>query len=407
MDEQFEEGVVTEGMGALNIRTTDGVAGFSDNDWEAWDALLNESGEASVHLESRAVRAVLRSPARMVRAALWEHPDRGVCGIAIMEDSQASSQGVDDFLEGSALFRVAKSWLHRRGGLHFDVRVLGTPLASGPHAYRFAPGVDEFACIDELLATPAIGSNLPSTLVVKDHPCRFSWGEAKRAGGKSLWRRGWVDLEFDPVMVVDIRRIQSWENYLSALRTKARTKIKRILSLSESLEFEPWSLQEIEQHADDLHALYLEVYGRAAFRLGCLHSEDLACFKLELGDDFRVLAVKHEGSLVGFQCSLANANILEAYFVGFLPHLNKSHALYQRMLLEFIRRGIELGCQEVVLGRTALDIKSSLGAEPRRLVLHERMRNPILHGLSRWAAAASAPKPRDLKRAWKHDGSNE
>ncbi len=62
MDEQFEEGVVTEGMGALNIRTTDGVAGFSDNDWEAWDALLNESGEASVHLESRAGGAEESSP---------------------------------------------------------------------------------------------------------------------------------------------------------------------------------------------------------------------------------------------------------------------------------------------------------------------------------------------------------
>ena len=339
----------------------------------------------------------------MARAALWEHPSGDVRGIAVMEDSQASSQGVDDFLDGSVLFGAAKSWLHRQGGLHFDVRVLGTPLASGPHAYRFAPGVDEHACIDELLATPAIGSIQPSTLLVKDHPCRFSWGEAKRAGGKSLWRKGWVDLEFDPVMVVDIRRIHSWDAYLSALRTKARTKIKRILSLSGDLEFEPWSLDEIERNAGDLHALYLEVYGRAAFRLGCLQREDLACLKLEMGEDFRVLAVKHEGALVGFQCSMANADVLEAFFVGFLPHLNKSHALYQRMLLEFIRRGIALGCQEVVLGRTALDIKSSLGAEPRRLVLHERMRNPILHGLSRWAAAASAPKPRDLKRAWKHD----
>ena len=55
------------------------------------------------------------------------------------------------------------------------------------------------------------------------------------------------------------------------------------------------------------------------------------------------------------------------------------------------------------LGRTALDIKASLGAEPKRLLLHERMANPVMHALSRWAAGASAPKQPALKRAWKQE----
>ena len=92
---------------------------------------------------------------------------------------------------------------------------------------------------------------------------------------------------------------------------------------------------------------------------------------------------------------------VEAYFVGFEGNHNKSHALYQRMLLEFIQWGLREGCGGVNLGRTALDIKASLGAEPQRLVLHERVKNPIVHRLARWAARASAPKQPPLKRAWK------
>jgi hypothetical protein len=73
------------------------------------------------------------------------------------------------------------------------------------------------------------------------------------------------------------------------------------------------------------------------------------------------------------------------------------------MLVEFIQWGIAEKCTSVNLGRTALDIKASLGAEPQRLVLHERMKNPIVHALARWAARASAPKQHVLKRAWKED----
>ena len=391
-------------MESVRMHTTEVAEGFSPEAWQSWDAFLDASGEPSVHLTSGAVRASLGSPQRRVRAAQWHDAQGQLLGIAVLEDSEAISQRVDDFLEGTALFRVAKSWLHRQGGLRFPVRVIGTPLASGPHGYRFSPQLDAFSCLDALFRTSPIGRNrAPKTWVVKDHPCRFHWGEAKRASGKSLWRRGWNDLEFDPVMVVPTAGLATWEDYMGALRTKARTKVKRILTLSEGLDFREMGVSDIRANAAELHRLYMEVYGRAGFRLGCLWPEDFVRLKEEMGEAFRVMGVHMEGRLVGFQCSLAASGILEAYFVGFEAEWNKTHALYQRMLVEFIRRGLALGCREVVLGRTALDIKSSLGAEPRRLVLHQRHGNPLVHFAARWAARASAPLPHELKRAWKAD----
>ena len=375
---------------------------FDAAEWQAWERLL--AREPSVHLSAPAVRAALESPQRQVRAAVWKDAQGKVRGLAISEDSEAVSQGIDDFLEGNALFRRAKSWLHRKGGLTFSVRVIGTPLASGAHACRFAEGVDGLACLDELMALPGVaGAKAPRTWIFKDQPVAQAWADGTQLAGQSSWRPGWVDLEFDPVMCVDLSQHNSWEGYTAGMRTKARTKVKRILKLSEPLTFEALDLQGIDTHRDRLHELYMNVYGRAAFRLGCLQPEDMACLKREMGERFQVWVAKLEGQIIGFHCGLTDGHEVEAFFVGFEGSHNKSHALYQRMLVEFIQWGLALGCSSVNLGRTALDIKASLGAEPKRLVLHERMANPVMHALSRWAAGASAPKQPALKRAWKQE----
>lgn len=400
-------------MTGLLLHTTEEASGFSEEDWASWNAFLEGSGETSIHLRSGSVRAALRSPNRAVRAARWTNENGEWKGIAVCEDSMAISQGVDDFLEGSIWFRRAKNWLHRRGGFRFGVRVVGTPLGSGPHGYRFAPEVNEWPCLRELLELPGIAlvgqpqPSSPSTWVVKDRVCHHPWGDGFRLAGRSQWRKGWVDLEFDPVMRVSLLGKPTWEDYLAAMRTKARTKVKRILTLSAPLDFQSLSAGEIEAELDDLYRLYMNVYGRAAFRLGCLQPEDLVLLKEELGEKFQLWVAKLDGQTVGFHCGMSDGEDVEAYFVGFEVTYNKSHALYQRMLVEFIQWGIAEKCTSVNLGRTALDIKASLGAEPQRLVLHERMKNPVMHALARWAARASAPKQHVLKRAWREEETSK
>ena len=392
-------------MASLTLNITEKASEFTEDQWRAWDAFLSGLKDSSIHLSSGVIRAGLKCPARQVMAAMWTDASAQIQGVAVMEDSEAISQGVDDFLEGTRGFKWAKNWLHREGGFRFGVRVIGAPLASGPHGYRFAEGIDSYTCLQGLLSQPALGgkASVPGTWVVKDAPSAESWANGHRLAGKSSWQTGWVDLEFDPVMRVSLEGRASWDDYLADMRTKARTKVKRILKLSESLTFKALDLEDIRAQADDLHALYLKVYGRAAFRLGCLYPEDMVALKEELGEGFQVWTSELEGEVIGFHCGMCNGQEIEAFFVGFEGSHNKSHALYQRMLVEFIRWGIREGCAVVNLGRTALDIKASLGAEPQRLVLHQRMRNPLVHAMARWAARASAPKQGALKRAWKEE----
>ena len=272
-----------------------------------WDGLIDASGVPSIHLSWDAVCAALAST-RFVRAAWWLDGEGVLVGLAICEDSEAISQGIDDFLEGTALFGWAKSFLHRQGGFRFGVRAIGTPLASGPHGYRFVEGLDALPLIEPLFDMPgAGGGNPPKTRVIKDRASVQGWADGVRLSGQSSWKAGWVDLEFDPVMRVDLAGKPTWDAYLSAMRTKARTKVKRILSLSSSLDIVALDQAGIESQAAKLHELYMLVYGRAAFRLGCLTPDDLIQLKRHMRDRFQVWECRLDGALVGFSAACVTA----------------------------------------------------------------------------------------------------
>ena len=68
---------------------------------------------------------------------------------------------------------------------------------------------------------------------------------------------------------------------------------------------------------DELHALYMSVYGRAGFRLGCLQKEDFALLKEEMGEGFQLWVATLEGRIIGFHCGMCDGQDVEAYFVGF------------------------------------------------------------------------------------------
>ena len=135
-------------------------------------------------------------------------------------------------------------------------------LSSGDHAYRFAPSISEsvkFKLIHQALDIPRInGSKPPNSKMVKDHYSEKGWPE--KIAGKSSWHRKWIDLEFDPVMEVELKpEWKKFEDYSSALRKKSRTKVRRILRGSEELILKDLSLQEVEENADKLHLSLIHI----------------------------------------------------------------------------------------------------------------------------------------------------
>jgi len=59
-----------------------------------------------------------------------------------------------------------------------------------------------------------------------------------------------------------------------------------------------------------------------------------------------------------------NGNVLETYFLGYDEQIQKEKMLYLNMLYNMTKFGIENQFEKILFGRTALEIKSSIGAAP-------------------------------------------
>ena len=70
-----------------------------------------------------------------------------------------------------------------------------------------------------------------------------------------------------------------------------------------------------------------------------------------------------ENRLVAFRSSIETTNKLIAHYVGFDSEINAEAKIYQRMLFDYVEEGITKQLPAIHLGRTALEIKSTVGAE--------------------------------------------
>ena len=79
--------------------------------------------------------------------------------------------------------------------------------------------------------------------------------------------------------------------------------------------------------------------------------------------------------LVGFATALVNDKHLDAHFIGLNYDLNKTHSIYPRILNDYIRLGIKKRLKQINFGRTASEIKSTVGADPHEIccyIKHKR-----------------------------------
>lgn len=373
---------------------------LKENFWIQWDELVAASAEPSSFLDSRMMKSLLDAENRHVAAISW-FQENALIGVACVEDTLAQSINLDKHIESNRFwFSAISKWIHGRSGrFSFNVRVLGTSLGSGEHGYRWKAGVPEHKkakwVTDTLFKAGGFeGRRAPKVSMIKDAPIY----DDEQLQNKFP---DWIPLEFDPEMIVHIN--PNWSSivdYQAELSKKFRTKINRILTLSELFEIREFTCADLEIHVHSLIALYQEVFDRSGFRLGSLNADTLIQSKKNWGDGFVIKGYYLEGNLKGFQCAYVDDRDVEAFFVGFRPELIKSHAIYQRMLIEFIHLAILNKCERVNMGRTALEIKSTVGAMPRRLQCEVRFRNKWMHKAVAWYTKGYSPAEAEIRTPW-------
>ena len=197
----------------------------------------------------------------------------------------------------------------------------------------------------------------------------------------------YTQFAFQPAMLLQIRaEWLTFDDYLLALHAKARARVKRAIKKSAELTKKELNLDEIKHYEKEIHTLYTKISDNADFNLYVQQNNSSSILKQYLGDKFKLTAyfdnVDNQPKLVGFCTTIENYGKLEAGFIGFEYSYNASHQIYLSMLYEILNIGIKSKSKSINYGRTATEIKSSLGADAFEMYCYLRHTNVIFNALT-------------------------
>ncbi len=159
----------------------------------------------------------------------------------------------------------------------------------------------------------------------------------------------------------------SEQDYVDALCKKYRDQYKRARKKILDLEKKKMKLEDIIAHEDTIYELYFHVAKNAPFNTFFLPKNHFSIFKEKLQDNFLFYGYFENGKLIGFNTLIKNGKTLDTYFLGYDDAIQKEKMLYLNMLYDMIGYAINKKYNCIVFGRTALEIKSSVGAKPVKM----------------------------------------
>jgi hypothetical protein len=277
------------------------------------------------------------------------------------------------------LLRTANKIAEIFRGKHIhNILICGNAIATGEHGFAFSEKINAAdraliiaASMKEIALAEKRRGKPICAMVAKDfYPDSVGFAnELSKARFKTF------HVDHNMVMPL-LPEWQTFQDYLAAMNTKFRTKANAAFNKSKVLEILDASDSDILNNLEKMSELYDNVYQRADFRLGKLNMNTLASLVKELPQQFKVRLYFLQGKLVGFLTAMSCGDVMEAHVIGIDYSVNKECALYQRMLYDYVGIAISVRSRRIVFGRTAAEIKSTIGAFPVDLtccILHRRI----------------------------------
>ena len=184
----------------------------------------------------------------------------------------------------------------------------------------------------------------------------------------------------------------SFNDYFLSLNKKYKLRYKRARKKLGNIISKELLLEAILEHENTLYNLYLNVSNNAAFNTFILPKKHFYNLKLALGDQFKVFGYFLDNELVGFYTLILNNNQLETYFLGYDEAHQYPNQLYLNMLYDMLQFGIENKFANIVYARTAMEIKSSVGAKPKPMSVYIKHTNGILNAILKQLFKLMNPK---------------
>lgn len=283
------------------------------------------------------------------------------------------------------------------------VLVCGNTFVSGEHGIFIKPNQDKKKVLKALTKGVLQLVNSNQNLKKKVHIFLLKdFVDASLAITNSLKESNYYAFKVEPNMQLFLyENWQTFEDYLASMKTKFRVKAKKALQQSADLKIEKGTLKNLEKQLPEMTALYKRVASKADFNLGDFNLETYKTLKEKLGDAYILKTYWLEGKMVGFMSGIINNTSLDAHFVGIDYQLNRTYAIYQRMLYDYIEIAIQQKLKCINFGRTASEIKSSVGAVPENLTMYIRHKKSTTNHLLKLFLQKIAPTPFQQKFPFK------
>ena len=262
---------------------------------------------------------------------------------------------------------------------HIKIMFCGNIFLSGEHGISFSENCNKKNTVKQIgkaLDNIAKTTHPLHAIFIKDF-------ESSALEYSSAFEHfGFTNIKVEPNMLITLKpEWKTFEDYKAALKSKYRVKANKADSKSKALERRVFSIKDIETYKNELQNLYQNTIDNANFNAQVLDLNTYIKLKESYKDNFSVWSYFLEDKIVGFLSALKNKNHLDAHFIGLNYNLNKTYGIYPRILNDYIRLGLEKKVEIINLGRTAAEIKSTIGAKPLALSCYIKHKNKFLNVL--------------------------
>lgn len=271
--------------------------------------------------------------------------------------------------------------------LNGNVLVVGNLMHTGPHGFHFnSDKITQAAFLNIIFkALDAVKIQIKSEDGVRINALLFKdfFDREILPQSQMIFRQGtFHNIEVQPSMILQIpEKWKTLNDYQNDLLKKYKARLRNTRQKLGKISLQEMTPDELLENSELLHHLYKNVSDKASFNTFLLSVNHFYILKQELQENFKVFAYYSEGHIIGFYTLILNGSFLETYFLGYERELQEKFRLYHNMLFEMISFGIDHKFSEIRFGRTALEIKSSVGASPKTMSMYIKHCNPVINKL--------------------------
>lgn len=321
-----------------------------------WNSII---GQHNIMLSEEYFRVLEKSkPINMKYSFVGFFSDEDLIGGALFQYLNFIEH--KSFQKGEMLCSI-RNFLAKQ--LSKDVMILGNNMLTGQNGFYFNTLKISTEKAITLLKEASKGvSNVfgkTSLVIYKDYQKSFLKNFDKEKF-KSFYR-----FSVQPNMILNIKpEWKTFEDYSNDLSKKYRARLKSAKKKIDGIQKRELDIESIKKYRNEMNILYQNVAENAPFNTFFLTENHFESMKQNLKDNFKVFGYFFNEKLIGFYTLILNNNDIDTYFLGYDKEIQKEKQIYLNMLFDMTEFGVSNQSKRIVFGRTALEIKSTIGAEP-------------------------------------------